>query len=79
MIRRDHPGLSISQQCRLVKLSRSAFYYAPVGLDAATLALMKAIGRVAKLARSTRSHGVLRPAEWTDLAHQMVPYDLEVP
>lgn len=46
MIRRGHPELSISQQCRLVKLSRSAFYYAPVGIDAATLALMKAIDRV---------------------------------
>jgi putative transposase len=46
MIRRDHPDLSISQQCRLVKLSRSAFYYAPVGIDAATLTLMKAIDRV---------------------------------
>ena len=46
LIRRNHPKLSISQQCRLVKLSRSAFYYAPVGIDAATLALMKAIDRV---------------------------------
>ncbi|MFC6687034.1 IS3 family transposase [Jhaorihella thermophila] len=46
MIRRDHPDLSISQQCRLLKLSRSAFYYTPVGVDAATLALMKAIDRV---------------------------------
>lgn len=46
MIRRGHPGLSNSQQCRLVKLSRSAFYYTPVGIDAATLALMKAIDRV---------------------------------
>ena len=46
LIRRDHPELSISQQCRLVKLSRSAFYDAPVGIDAATLALMKAIDRV---------------------------------
>ena len=46
MIRRDHPELGISQQCRLVKLSRSAFYYAPVGVDAATLALMKAIDLV---------------------------------
>ena len=27
MIRNGHPELSISQQCRLVKLSRSAFYY----------------------------------------------------
>lgn len=46
MIRGDHPDLSISQQCRLVKLSRSAFYYAPVGIDVATLALMKHIDRV---------------------------------
>lgn len=46
MIRRGHPELSISQQCRLMNLSRSAFYHAPVGIDAATLALMKAIDRV---------------------------------
>jgi len=46
LIRRDHPELSISQQCRLVRLSRSAFYYTPVGFDTATLALMKAIDRV---------------------------------
>ena len=43
MIKPDHPDLSISQQCNLVRLSRSAFYYAPVGLDADTLALMKEI------------------------------------
>ena len=46
MIRRDHPYLSVSQQCKLVKLSRSAFYYLPVGISAATLELMKAIDRV---------------------------------
>ncbi len=45
MIQRNHPELSISQQCRLVRLSRSAFYYTPVGIDAATLALMKHIDR----------------------------------
>jgi len=43
MIRRDHPQLSITRQCRLVKLSRSSFYYSPVGIDAQTLKLMKAI------------------------------------
>lgn len=43
MINRDHPGLSVARQCNLVKLSRSAFYYRPVGVDAETLALMKAI------------------------------------
>ncbi|WHP70720.1 hypothetical protein [Phaeobacter inhibens] len=46
MIHRDHPELSISQQCRLVKLSRSAFYYTPVGIDATTLTLMKQVDRV---------------------------------
>ncbi|TYC63987.1 transposase [Rhodobacterales bacterium] len=45
MIRRDHPDLSISQQCKLVKLSRAAFYYMPVGVGGATLELMKAIDR----------------------------------
>lgn len=46
MVRRDHPQLSITQQCRLIKLSRSSFYYAPVGINADTLELMKAIDRV---------------------------------
>ena len=32
---RDYPKLSISQQCKLVSLSRSTFYYTPVGVDAA--------------------------------------------
>lgn len=45
MINHDHSDLSISQQCRLVKLSRSAFYYMPVGIDDETLAVMKAIDR----------------------------------
>jgi putative transposase len=46
MIKRDHPELSISQQCKLVRLSRSAFYYTPVGVNADTLAMMKEIDRV---------------------------------
>ena len=46
MIRRNHPNLSISQQCKLVSLSRSTFYYTPVGIDAGTLAMMKEIDRV---------------------------------
>ena len=37
MINRDHPKLSISQQCKLVSLSRSAFYYTPAGIDADTV------------------------------------------
>ena len=46
MIQRHHPDLSISQQCKLVRLSRSAFYYTPVGIDTATLSMMKEIDRV---------------------------------
>ncbi|MCA8888686.1 MAG: IS3 family transposase [Parvularculaceae bacterium] len=42
-IDRDHSQLSVARQCALMKLSRSAFYYRPVGVDAETLALMKAI------------------------------------
>ena len=46
MIQRDHPNLSISRQYKLVQLSRSAFYYTPVGIDTDTLAMMKEIDRV---------------------------------
>ncbi|MDP2517937.1 IS3 family transposase [Shimia thalassica] len=46
MIQRAHPNLSISRQCQLVNLGRSAFYYTPVGIDAATLEMMKEIDRV---------------------------------
>ena len=46
MINRDHPELSISQQCKLVQLNRSAFYYTPVGIGANTRAMMKEIDRV---------------------------------
>ena len=45
MIHRDHPDLRISQQCKLVKLSRSAFYYAPVGVSAEELDMMKKIDK----------------------------------
>lgn len=43
---RDHPDLRISEKCRLMWLSRSAFYFAPVVIQVATLALMKVIDRV---------------------------------
>ena len=46
LINRNHPQLSISQQCNLVQLSRSAFYYVRIGINAETLALMKKIDMV---------------------------------
>jgi len=43
VIRRDHPSLSMSRQCRLISISRSAFYYVPKGEIPAGLALMRRI------------------------------------
>ena len=45
MIVRDQPDLSIVRQCEMLQLSRSTFYYAPVGIDEETLAIMKTIDR----------------------------------
>jgi len=43
MIRRDHPGLSLSRQCQVLSISRSSFYYAPKGESRANLSLMRRI------------------------------------
>ncbi|MBB6262095.1 putative transposase [Paenochrobactrum gallinarii] len=45
MIRKDHTVLSLSRQCRLLKISRSSMYYKPVGVDPETLKLMNEIDR----------------------------------
>ena len=43
MIERDYENLSLSRQCTLLGLNRSALYYTPVGESAANLALMRRI------------------------------------
>ena len=43
LIEPAHPRLSIVRQCELVALSRSSFYYRPVGESAENLALMRRI------------------------------------
>lgn len=43
MIERGHPDLSIGQQCALLKIPRSSFYYAPQGETDQNLALMRLI------------------------------------
>ena len=43
MIRRDHPGLSLSRQCGLLSISRSSLYYATKGESPENLALMRRI------------------------------------
>lgn len=46
MVRKDHTVLSLTRQCKLLKISRSSFYYRPVGFDKETLKLMNEIDRV---------------------------------
>ena len=43
MIEPAHPALSIVQQCELLSVSRSGFYYQPAGETAANLTLMRLI------------------------------------
>ena len=43
MVEPEHPRLSVVRQCELVSISRSGFYYRPVGETAENLALMRLI------------------------------------
>jgi putative transposase len=67
MIVRDHPALSLSRQCEVLSISRSSFYYAPMGESPATLALMRRIDELflkypfygsRQMARQLRRQGV---------------------
>ena len=40
MIRKENTKLSLTRQCKLLKISRSLIYYTPVGVNAETLKLM---------------------------------------
>ena len=43
MIEPDHPDLSIGQQCKLLSIARSSFYYTPKGETEQNLGLMRLI------------------------------------
>ena len=43
MIERDHPDLPIGQQCALLSIPRSSFYYTQQGETEQNLALMRLI------------------------------------
>ena len=43
MIRKETTDLSLTRQCKLLKISRSSIYYTPVGFDQATIDLMHEI------------------------------------
>ena len=45
MIERTHPKLSVGEQCRLLSISRSSFYYAPQGETAMNLDFMLLIDK----------------------------------
>ena len=46
MIRKDNTDLSLTRQCKLLKISRSSIYYTPVGFDQAMVNLMYEIDRI---------------------------------
>lgn len=46
LIDRNRTDLSLTKQCKLLKISRSSLYYTPVGVNAETLDLMTEIDRV---------------------------------
>ena len=46
MIRKENTKLSLTRQCKLLKISRSSIYYTPVGVNAETLKLMHEIDRI---------------------------------
>lgn len=45
MIEPDHPDLSIGQQCKLLSIARSSFYYTPKGESEENLGLMRRIDK----------------------------------
>ena len=55
MIESDHPKLSVGAQCRLLSISRSSFYCAPLGETAMNLNLMLLIDKQFPAPRSTAS------------------------
>ena len=46
MIRKENTKLSLTCQCKLLKISRSSIYYTPAGVNVETLKLMHEIDRV---------------------------------
>ena len=46
LVNQDRTVLSLTKQCKLLKISRSSLYFAPVGVNAETLKRKSEIGRV---------------------------------
>ena len=82
MIQRDHQSLSLSRQCTLLGLSRSALYYTPLGESAATLTLLRRIDELYlqypfyETGRHRTAAGRLRKPRTSvaDPEHRVYPY-----
>jgi putative transposase len=61
LIEPDHPGISVARQCELVGLSRSSFYYRPMGESPENLVLMRLLD---KQYTRTPFYGVRRMTAW---------------
>ena len=46
LVNRDRTDLSLTKQCKVLKISWSSLYYSSVGVSAETLTLMNEIDRV---------------------------------
>ena len=46
LIRKENTDLSLTRQCKLLKISCSSIYYTPIGFDQATIELMHEIDRI---------------------------------
>ena len=72
LIEPTHPQLSISQQCSLLSIPRSSYYYQPVGESAANLALML---RLDKLFTDRPEMGVRRMHQ--ELTNEAEPLNIK--
>ena len=70
MIRRDHPDLSLSRQCRLLSISRSSLYHTRQGESAQNLELLaiRMHGIADHIGGHAAPHGV--PASKVDQRHR---------
>ena len=60
MIGPDHPDLSIGQQCKLLSIARSSYYYEPKGETEQNLGLMRRIDEADRRASFGPGNAVLR-------------------
>jgi putative transposase len=76
LVELEHPEIPIYRQCELLGLSRSSFYYEPVGISEYNLLLMDMIDR-----KYTEHpfYGILRMTAWLhDEGHRLIASESSV-